>query len=70
VEKRYSEWTSRPTQEVHTIHPSILLANVQSLDNKVDGLMERISFQREIRNCNILCFTESWLSPDILSLSI
>jgi hypothetical protein len=46
-------------------HPpllSILLANVQSLDNKVDELRARISFQRDIRYCNILCFTESWLS--------
>ena len=45
--------------------PSILLANVQSLDNKVDELRARISFQRDI-----LCFTETWLSRDILSLSI
>ena len=30
----------------------------------------RISFQRDIRDCNILCFTEIWLSRDILSLSI
>jgi hypothetical protein len=52
-------------------HPSllsILLADVQSMDNKVDELRVRISFQRDIRDCNILCFTESWLSPDILSL--
>ena len=50
---------------VHTIQPlpSILLANVQSLDNKVDKLRARISFQRDIRDCNILCFTESWLFP-------
>ena len=34
--------------------PSILLANVQSLDNKVDKLRARISFQRAIRDCNIL----------------
>jgi hypothetical protein len=44
-------------------HPpllSILLANVQSLDNKVCELRARISFQRDIRDCNILCFTESY----------
>jgi hypothetical protein len=38
-----------------THHPplqSILLANVQSLDNKVDQLRERISIQRHIRDCN------------------
>ena len=42
AEKSYSEWTSGPTQEACT--PST--ANVQSLDNKVDELRARISFQR------------------------
>ncbi len=32
----------------------ILLANVQSLENKMDDLRARISFQRDIRDCNIL----------------
>ncbi len=39
--------------------PSILLANVQSLENKMDDLRARISFQRDIRDCNILCLTET-----------
>ncbi len=43
--------------------PSILLANVQSLDNKMDDLRARISFQWDIRDCNILCLTETWLMP-------
>ncbi len=43
--------------------PSILLAKVQSLDNKMDNLRARISFQRDIRDCNILCLTETWLTP-------
>ena len=39
----------------HPMLPSILLANVfQSLDNKVDKLRARVSFQRDIRDCNIL----------------
>ena len=38
--------------------PSILLANVQSLDNKLDEVRSRISYQQDIKNCNILCFTE------------
>ena len=53
-------------------HPplsSILLTNAQSFD-KVEELKARISFQRDIRDCKILCFTESWLSLDILSPSI
>ncbi len=44
--------------------PSILLANVQSLENKID-LRARISFQRDIRDCNILCLTETWLTPTV-----
>ncbi len=43
--------------------PSILLANVQSLENNMDDLRARISFQRDIRDCNILCLTETWLTP-------
>ena len=43
--------------------PSILLANVQSLDNKMDKLHARINFQRDIANCCVLAFTETWLDP-------
>ncbi len=46
--------------------PSILLANVQSLENKMDDLRARTSFQRDIRDCNILCLSETWLSPSVL----
>ncbi len=45
--------------------PSILPANVQSLENKMDDLRARISFQRDIRDCNILCLTETWLMPTV-----
>ena len=45
--------------------PSILLANVQSFDNKLDEVRSRISYQRDIKNCNILCFTELWLNDDM-----
>ena len=37
---------------------SILLANIQSLDNKVDEIRARVAFQRDIRDCNVLCFTK------------
>jgi hypothetical protein len=40
--------------------PSILLANVQSLENKIDDLRARLNYQRDIENCNILFFPESW----------
>ncbi len=58
------------------IHMDILLASltcVQSLDNKLDDPYARISFQRDIRNCNVLSFAETWINPgipDILFLSM
>ncbi len=45
--------------------PSILLANVQSLENKMDYLRASISFQRDIRDCNILCLTKTWLTLSV-----
>ena len=50
--------------------PSILLANVQSLDNKVDEIRARVAFQRDIRDCNVLCFTETWLTGKTLSRAV
>ncbi len=44
---------------------SILLANVQSLENKMDDFRDRISFQRDIRDCNIICLTETWLTHSV-----
>ncbi len=42
--------------------PTILLANVQSLDNKLCELRARISYQRETKDCCIICLTETWMS--------
>ncbi len=42
--------------------PTILLANVQSLDNKLCELRARISYQWETRDCCIICLTETWMS--------
>ncbi len=42
--------------------PTILLANVQSLDNKLCELRARISYKRETRDCCIICLTETWMS--------
>ncbi|XP_052332830.1 uncharacterized protein LOC127911022 [Oncorhynchus keta] len=50
--------------------PSILLANVQSLDDKIDEIRARVAFQRDIRDCNVLCFTETWLTGETLSESV
>ena len=54
----------------HPQLPSILLTKVQSLDNKVDEIRAKVAFQRDIRDCNILGFTEIWLSRDMLSESV
>ena len=59
---RLRRWADRPPL------PSILLANVQSLDNKVDEIRARFAYQRDIRDCNILCFMETWLTRDTLSV--
>ncbi len=42
--------------------PTILLANVRSLDNKLCELRPRISYQRETRDCCIICLRETWMS--------
>ena len=49
---------------------SKLQANVQSLENKLDELKACISYQRDIQNCNILCFTESWLNDDMNNIQL
>ncbi len=36
----------------------------------MDDLRARISFQRDIRDCNILCLTETWLMPLVLDTDV
>lgn len=45
--------------------PSIIFGNVRSLNNKVDELSARVRFQSDYRNASVLCFTETWLNPDV-----
>ncbi len=42
--------------------PTILVANVQLLNNKLCELRARISYQRETRDCCVICLTETWMS--------
>ncbi len=42
--------------------PTTLLANVQSLDNKLCELRVRISYQRETSDYCVICLTETWMS--------
>ncbi|KAK1792063.1 hypothetical protein P4O66_001841 [Electrophorus voltai] len=39
---------------------------MRSLDNKLDDLQARIKFQRDIRDCKLLCFTKLWRNPAVL----
>ena len=36
--------------------PSILLPNIQTPENKLDRLYSRLSYQRDLKNCNIAMF--------------
>lgn len=45
--------------------PSILLANVRSLDNKMDNIRLMTSTNRKVRDCCVLVFTETWLNDNI-----
>lgn len=50
--------------------PSVLLANVQSLENKLDELRSRLSYQQDMKYFNILCFTELWLTDDVDNIQL
>ena len=47
--------------ETQIPHPSIILANVQSLRNKVDELQAKVKFLSEYRSACFLALTETWL---------
>ncbi len=36
----------------------------------MDDLRARISFQRDIRDCNILCLTETWLTSSVTDTAV
>ena len=61
---RIRQWVSN-----HPL-PSVLLTNVQSLDNKMDELRSRLSYQWDIKNCNILCFTKLWLNDVLANIEL
>ena len=44
--------------------PTIVVGNAQSLGNKCDELIACCKFQNEYREANLICFSETWLSPD------
>lgn len=49
--------------------PSIFLANVRSLVNKMEEIRLSITHSKKLLNCNVLIFTETWLNSGIPLLS-
>jgi hypothetical protein len=49
---------------------SILLVNMQSLENKLDELSLGLFYQCDLKNCNILCFSKSWLNKDMVNINL
>lgn len=45
--------------------PSIILANVQPLDNKMDYIRHLRSTNRKVSDCCVLVFTETWINENI-----
>ena len=48
----------------HPVLPSLVLANVQRLYNKMDELQVRIDSQRDYRECCVFIVSETWLTSD------
>lgn len=62
-------WRSR-TRCHNPLFSSILLVNVQSLDNKLDELHAQINYQRATVNCCGMAFTETWLYTTVADMAI
>ena len=50
--------------------PTVVLANVRSLDNKLDYIRLLRSTQRTVRDCCVFVFTETWLSDSVPDCAI
>ncbi len=50
--------------------PTIILANVHSLDNKLDYIQLLRSTQRTVRDCCAFVFTETWLNNSVPDCAI
>jgi hypothetical protein len=61
-----------PSEESEAIgkKPTPLNSASKSLDNKMTELLGRLNYQWDIKNCNILCFTVSWLNDDNTNIQL
>ena len=50
--------------------PTIVLANVRSLDNKLDYIRLLRSTRRTVRECCVFVFTETWLNSNVADSAV
>jgi len=50
--------------------PTIILANIRSLDNKMDYIQLLRNTQKNVRDCCVFVFTETWLNNNVLDHTI
>ncbi len=68
--KRGGIWARLAANPHKSAIPTIVLANVRSLDNKLDYIRLLRSTQRTVRDCCVFVFTETWLSNSVPDCAI
>jgi hypothetical protein len=43
---------------------------MQLLENKINDLQARFNYQWDIKKCNFLCFTESWMNNGMNNIQL
>lgn len=68
--ERWATWLHARLKASRPPLPSLLVANVWSLEDKMDEQRTRIISQREVKHCCALIFTETWLADNILESAV
>ncbi len=68
--KRGGIWARLAANPQKPAIPTIILANVRSLDNKLDYIQLLCSTQRTVKDCCVFVFTETWLSNSVPDCAI
>ena len=45
--------------------PTVILGNVQSLNNKMDEMRANVASIEDVRTCSLLCFTDTWIGESV-----
>jgi len=53
-----------------TALPSVILSNVQSINNKINELHTKVAYLSEYRNSSVICLTETWLTDKTPSSAV